>query len=123
MDFYNNKKMLKTKRSDALVRVLNVSFAPILILMYQVNAAKRRKELLDKINSTASTPQSSTPVLDGDIFDVESDPLPHEAPSAAPSSPQKTVESSRSKTVSGMKWFLFIFLSIFDLSDVLCQTS
>jgi hypothetical protein len=115
--------MLKTKRSDALVRVLNVSLALILILMYQVDAAKRRKELLGNIISTASTPQSLTPVLDGDIFDVESDPLPHEAHSAAPSSPQKTVESSRSKTVSGMNWFLFIFLSIFDLTDVLCQTS
>jgi hypothetical protein len=70
--------------------------------MDQVELAKRRKELLGNVASSASTLKSLTPLEDNDIFDVDSEPLPCAPPSAAAVSPQKTSESSRSKAVSGI---------------------
>ena len=96
-------KMLKTKRSDALVRFLESQLLPILILPEQVDVAKRRKELLGSIVSTASASKSSSSLEEKDIFEVETDPLPCVPPSAAATSPQKASESSRSKAMSGVK--------------------
>ena len=97
--------MLKTKRSDALVRFFELQLAPFLIHVDQVDIAKRRKELLGSIASTSSAPKSSASLEDKDIFDVETDASPCALPSAAAESPPKSSESSRSKVVSGIKRF------------------
>jgi hypothetical protein len=93
--------MLKTKRSDALVRLCLSLFGPSLTQLLQGDVAKRRRELLGSTTATASTSKSLKALDDDDIFSIEADsrtPGPAPAPS---SSPLKTGEKSRSDAVSG----------------------